>query len=94
MCEMPKLGYTSVTVPESYYTSLVNFAKKYRIPNVSRAVAVLYELYFSMISDPQLAPEVKKKLQKAIKRVNKQWKRVIEESKEIAREERGEEEIY
>lgn len=78
---MPRTGFTAITVPNVYYNRLVNFSEKHDL-TVGQAVAVLYELYLSMISDSRLSSEVHKKLEKAKKRVLKRWKKIIEESKE------------
>lgn len=77
---MPRKGFTSITIPEYYYTRIVNFAERHGL-TVGQAVALLYELYYSMISDPGLTSEVLKKLDKAKKRIQKNWRKVIEESK-------------
>ena len=78
---MPRKGFTAITIPNKYYNRLVNFSEKHDL-SVGQAVVVLYELYYSMISDPMLSEEVHKKLEKAKKRVLKRWKKIIEESKE------------
>jgi len=78
---MPRSGFTAITVPNKYYNRLVNFSEKHDL-TVGQTVVLLYELYYSLISDPALSKEVHKKLEKAKKRILKRWKQIISESKE------------
>ena len=78
---MPRSGFTTITVPTVYYNRLVNFSEKHKL-NLGQTIALLYELYYSMISDPSLSKEVHKKLEKAKKRILKRWRQIIAESKE------------
>jgi len=78
---MTRRGFTSVTIPIVYYNKLVSLSDKLDT-TVGQTVAVLYELYLSLASNPQLSEYVKMKLAQTTKKVKKKWKRVIEESKE------------
>jgi len=88
---LPRPGLASITVPLRVYERLQSFCYS-RGLDLGKCVYFLYMLYQSMVHDPALSEEVKKKAERLMRRVEREWKEILQQSKRMALEEREEEE--
>jgi len=83
---MPRKGFSTITIPYKIYELLQSFCYRRNL-DLGKCVYFLYLYYQSTIHDSYIAKDIEKKIERIIRKIDKQWKEIIRESKESESEE-------
>jgi len=87
---MPRRGLTAITVPLKVYERLQSFCYRREL-DLGKCVYFLFLLYQSLVHRPELKDYVLRKSEELMRRVEREWKEILQQSKRMALEEEEEE---
>ena len=79
---MPRRGFTTITVPSYIENRISKIADKYDLNSNAQAIYLLIRLYEKLIMDPETSKITAAKIEKILKTIEKDWKKIIQKSKE------------